>query len=165
LSRDGDHAVLNGGRSVINEKAVIAAIRKLLKERNQGEKLMIFTTSTFKDISKTMQYFAQHVRAVIGPSGGAVYNQRWAGKDTLILEFMPSGYHFIGFWEEAMLLEQHYWVMMLQSKENNNMVVPIPRLINILRAHLGKPDSRGTVIRKPYNWDLEKASKPVKIQK
>ncbi|EJD46978.1 hypothetical protein AURDEDRAFT_164040 [Auricularia subglabra TFB-10046 SS5] len=151
-SRSHGKGIMNGGRRVLNEEELLRDIRQLLKERNQGEELVLFDPDAYGSQPKLMKWFHDNVRAIIGPHGGALFNHRWAGPDTLLLEMMPTTFTSLMFWEEASVLGQTYATTILQPAGGSNFNADIHAVLEILLAHLGKPDSRGPSVDKMYRW-------------
>jgi capsular polysaccharide biosynthesis protein len=86
LSRKED--ISNSGRDVKNEADLLDALRKLLKERDQEEELVVFDRRKYKSVEALVEYMSGSVRAMIGPHGSAFHNARFASKHTLLVEFM-----------------------------------------------------------------------------
>ncbi|KAI0777507.1 hypothetical protein BD413DRAFT_181118 [Trametes elegans] len=145
----------NGGRRVLNEKQLLNEIRGLLDERGQGEELVLFHDLGFHSQRDLMEWFHKNVRAVVGPHGGGLYNHRWTGKDTLVLEMMSQTYTSLMFWEEASTLGQVYATTFLPPASGTDMIADIPAMLEIMRRHLGKPDPRGPSLRRMYRWHAE----------
>ncbi|KAI0671329.1 hypothetical protein C8Q78DRAFT_1069047 [Trametes maxima] len=152
--------VANGGRRVLNENQMLDQIRELLVERGQGEELVLFHDLGFHSQADLMRWFHRNVRAVFGPHGGGLYNHRWAGKDTLVLELMPKTFTSLMFWEEVSLLSQVYATMVLPQAGYNDMLADIPAVLDILREHLGKSDVRGPPIEEMYRWHAPELELP-----
>ncbi|KAI0649538.1 hypothetical protein C8Q79DRAFT_519183 [Trametes meyenii] len=152
--------VANGGRRVLNENQMLDQIRELLAERGQGEELVLFHDLGFHSQADLMRWFHQNVRGVLGPHGGGLYNHRWAGKDTLVLELMPKTFTSLMFWEEASLLSQVYATMVLPQAGYNDMLADIPAMLDILRERLGRPDVRGPSIEEMYRWHAPELELP-----
>ncbi|KAI0367618.1 hypothetical protein BV20DRAFT_552485 [Pilatotrama ljubarskyi] len=146
--------MLNYGRRVLNEDELLPDIRALLVERGQGEDLVLFHELGLTSPRELMFWFHENVRAVVGPHGGGLYNHRWAGKDTLVLEMMPATHTSHMFWEEASVLGQTYANILLppSSPGSKDMYADIPAVLDILREHLGKPDPRGPTVEPAYRW-------------
>ncbi|EJD38873.1 hypothetical protein AURDEDRAFT_91769 [Auricularia subglabra TFB-10046 SS5] len=150
-SRTTGKDIKNGGRRVLNEAELLNAIRALLSERGQAEDLVIFNQEDYGTQPELMRWFHNNVRAIIGPHGGALFNHRWTGPNTLLLEMMPASYTSLMFWEEASILGQVYANMILPAN-GTNFDADIPAVIEILREHLGKPDARGPSLDTDYRW-------------
>ncbi|KAI0084403.1 hypothetical protein BDY19DRAFT_898587 [Irpex rosettiformis] len=159
FSRSEGHT-LNGGRRVLNEGDLLTSIRALLVERDQGEELVMFRQEDFPSQHELMMWFESNVRAVIGPHGGALYNHRWTGVDTLVLEMTPTSRPSQMFWEEASMLGQVYANLILPSGMDTNMNADIPAIIEILKEYLGKPDPRGPAITEAYRWHAPEVMEP-----
>ncbi|VDC04716.1 unnamed protein product [Peniophora sp. CBMAI 1063] len=151
MSRSRGHTS-NGGRRVLNEDDLLSQIRDLLSSRGQNEELVLFNQDSFRSQSELMRWFHDNARAIIGPHGGALFNHRWAGIDTLVLEMMPTTFTSLMFWEEASILGQVYVNMILEPVGGNDMNADIPAVLEILRGHLGKSDQRGPAISEMYRW-------------
>ncbi|KAH9851844.1 hypothetical protein C2E23DRAFT_732108 [Lenzites betulinus] len=147
-------ATSNGGRRVLNEDKMLDQVRALLVERGQGEELVLFHELDISPQPALMKWFHENVRAVVGPHGGGLYNHRWAGRDTLVLELMPRTKTSHMFWEEAGVLGQTYANVLLEpiSNTSTDMDADIPAVLALLGAHLGKPDPRGSPIERQYRW-------------
>ncbi|KAI0831877.1 hypothetical protein BC628DRAFT_1310600 [Trametes gibbosa] len=147
-------STLNAGRRVLNEDKMLDQIRSLLVERDQGEELVLFHELNISPQPQLMAWFHQNVRAVIGPHGGGLYNHRWTGRDTLVLELMPRSKTSHMFWEEAGVLGQTYANVLLEpiSHDASDMDADIPAVLELLGEHLGKPDPRGSPIERTYHW-------------
>ena len=77
------------------------------------------------------------------------------GRDTLVLEMMPTSFTAVMFWEEASLLGQVYANMILPPEGGTDMRADIPAVLEILRDHLGKPDPWGPPLRDMYPWSAK----------
>jgi hypothetical protein len=155
LSRKG-RRTLNGGRGVMNEDAVLDAIRTLLAKRGQGENLVVYNGDNFPTFREVVQFFSTHVRALIGVSGGGFYNLRWCGSDVLLIEVQPRrSSYFMGFWEEARLLQHNHWTMVIDGDAKMNVVIPVERLVTLTAQQLGQ--RAADTVRPMYNWDISEA--------
>lgn len=154
----------NHSRRVLNEIDLIGSIKKLLERRNKGEKLSIFNHSKFEQgLPQIIAWIRANVKAIIGSHGGAWFNHRWALPDTLLIEFVPKERFHIMFWEEAEILGQNYWPLVINSSKRtmHNMNVPIQSVLTILenqmahkkpcKTHLCSVDA---TITKYYNWNV-----------
>ncbi|KAI0766167.1 hypothetical protein BD413DRAFT_605985 [Trametes elegans] len=149
----------NEGRKVVNEGELLDGIRQLLAERGQGEELVLYHEMEWPSQRELTSWFHKNVRAVIGPHGGALYNHRWTGRDTLVLELASTAYSSLMFWEEASILGQVYATMLLppvgDSESGTDMQADVPAVLEIIRTHIGTPDSRGRSLRRAYAWHAE----------
>ena len=137
MGRSDGHAG-NGGRKVLNEDELLADIKKLLNVRAMSEELQVFKPSNFNDTASLINYFHNHVQAVIGPHGGALLNHLWTGSDTLVLEMQPSNFRGMGIFEGAKVLDQQYAILMLDGNgTSTDMYADIPAVREILSKHLG----------------------------
>ncbi|KAK0431077.1 hypothetical protein EV421DRAFT_2041418 [Armillaria borealis] len=66
MTRSNDRAK-NGGRRVLNETALLDAIRVLFRERGKGEEIVIFDETQYSSASELFDYFNKNVMAVVGP--------------------------------------------------------------------------------------------------
>lgn len=80
-------------RHVLNEDVLVKHINMLLEEMaaEGGEKytLQIFQHRDMPHLNATIAYFNTQARALIGPHGGAFYNQIFCASNTLLVEFFP----------------------------------------------------------------------------
>lgn len=134
-------------RSLDNEHELVVAIKKLLKRRGEGERLMMLSDVPQDDVNAFVDWMGANVRALVGAHGGAFYNHRFCGKDTLVLEMMPSNRIFTGIWEEAELLSQNYWMPILHSDS-----VEVNRITDILQEQLGIENRDGKQLQHQYRW-------------
>ncbi|KAK0466925.1 uncharacterized protein EV420DRAFT_1260273 [Desarmillaria tabescens] len=138
MSRSNSRAQ-NGGRKVINESALLDAIRELLEERGKGEELVVFDETRYGSASELFTYFNENVMAIIGPHGGAMHHHRWAARGTLVVEMMPTTFTSMAIYEEASVLSQTYAVLVVEPSElkGTDMVIDPGHVLRILREHLG----------------------------
>jgi capsular polysaccharide biosynthesis protein len=152
MSRSTGHAN-NAGRKILNEAALLDAIETLLVERGQGEELLIFDEAEFGSFAAAAAFLHANVRAVVGPHGGGLYHHRFAGPDTLVLEFQPETVHEAMFWEEAPLLSQVYRPMSFPVADGQtDFDVGIEAVIEVLAERLGRRDERGASVTDAYQW-------------
>ncbi|KAB8304612.1 hypothetical protein EYC80_003988 [Monilinia laxa] len=145
---------LNGGRRVVNEDLLLLELQRLLDRRGEGEVLQVFNHDDFADMKTLMKHFHLHVKAIIGPHGGALYHHLWTGPDTLVVEFQPISRPDLTFYESARLREQPYAVLMLDSLDDeHNMDVDIPAVIQILEDRLGSRATKNDTLRIVYDWE------------
>jgi capsular polysaccharide biosynthesis protein len=138
----------NGGRNVLNEDAMIAAIEVLCKERNQGEKVIIFRHRAYPVMQDYVNFF-NAAKVLIGPHGGAFDNLILTPRDTLVMEFQPI---FRGqkrsFFPNAMMfyqtgmLDHRYYRCFEESQGMGNMNVRIDKVIAVLRRELDGKEKR-----------------------
>lgn len=111
LSRNKKNS-FNGGRLIKNEADVLTFLRTKF-----GRKLIVFDASRFIHISSVISIF-QNASIIIGPHGGAFFNQLFSPKYTVIIEIMPTDFETgaiplkhpgVMVWMFAHLLLQHYW--------------------------------------------------------
>lgn len=148
----------NGGRKMLNEAELLAAVTKLVHERAMGEEVQVFDSKAFKDTASLIEFFHAHVGTVIGPHGGALLNHLWTGPDTLVLEMQPSTFQGMGIYEGAKVLDQDHAILMLDSAEDGstNMYADIPAVVEILHARLGQGVADERRLRLGYNaWDAD----------
>lgn len=145
----------NGGRQILNEAELLDEIRRLVVERGIGEEVQVFNPNNFNDTASLIHYFRTHVRAVIGPHGGALLNHLWTGLDTLVLEMQPSTFRGMGIYEGAKVLDQEYAILMLDGYEGStNMYADVPAVLEILRARLGHRVGDKRKLKVAYNnWN------------
>lgn len=143
----------NGGRKVVNEAELLAAIRHTLVERNLGEKVVEFDQDRFADARALSHYMSKEVAAIIGPHGGAMMNHRWAAPDTLVIEFFPTNFLYYGHWEETSLLNQTYAAVVVEPSQGTDMVINHEHITRLLHENLGKV--RQDSIRDVYSWESE----------
>ncbi|KXZ56632.1 hypothetical protein GPECTOR_1g57 [Gonium pectorale] len=149
-----DTTRLNAGRSIVNEEEVKDAIRKLLDERNLGERLEVHPPSqAFPSPLDYARWLNRNVAAMLGPHGGGLCNFKWLSANTLVLEFMPRNWLNSALWDEAVGHGLNYWVDVRPPVDDlRNMAANITRIIALLKAELGKEPSRGPIIRHRYDW-------------
>ncbi|KAK4693628.1 hypothetical protein P7C71_g3809, partial [Lecanoromycetidae sp. Uapishka_2] len=138
MTRSDGHAS-HGGREILNEAELLVSLRQLMDERGMGEEVQVFDPSEYKDTASLINYFRDHVEAVIGPHGGALLNHLWTGSDTLVLEMQPDTFRGMGIFEGAKVLDQQYASLMLDGDNGStNMYADIPAVLDIFRTHLGQ---------------------------
>lgn len=143
----------NGGRRVLNEPAVLAAIESLLETRGRGERLQLFDPSKFPNVSALIETFSRDVAAVVGPHGGSLMNHRFAGPDTLVLEFLPTTRMEVINFEETSMLNQTYAAIVSPGiGASHDMEVDAADVVKLLSERLGKP---GKSVLMPYQWVKE----------
>ncbi|KAL9178528.1 hypothetical protein ACHAXT_001866 [Thalassiosira profunda] len=142
LSREG----ASHGRNLKNEKALIESIRTLLEQRNKSEVLRVIAKPEKEDFEQLVKFLYTNVTALIGAHGGAMYNHRFCGLDSLVIEIMPSTNLFHGIWEEAMSLGQNYWMPIFPGQSGHNVEANVPQIIDIFKSQLGKPASNSPVL-------------------
>lgn len=54
-------AARNGGRMILNEVELLAAIEALLKERGRGERLQVFNADDYEDFTRVVAFFSNEV--------------------------------------------------------------------------------------------------------
>lgn len=147
LRRSGDSFALNG-RNILNSLELEQGVREFLDDRGQDEVLEVWNSST--PIIDTMKVWAQEVRAVIGMHGGAIYNQRFLAKDSLVLEIWPTNKDLnwtrtdpMNFFH-ARTLDLQYWMVAEPIvDEKHNLYVNVSNVIEVLRRGLGRTDLLG----------------------
>lgn len=148
-----DGRASNGGRRVLNEPAVLSAISDLLQSRNKGERLELFDPTKYSNFSALVDAFSRDVAAVVGPHGGSLMNHRFAGPDTLVLEFLPTTRMEMINFEETSLLNQTYAVIVTPGVgSKHDMTVDVGDVVKLLSERLGKP---GRSVLMPYQWVKE----------
>ncbi|PNW80354.1 hypothetical protein CHLRE_07g313950v5 [Chlamydomonas reinhardtii] len=160
-SRSGDDpSRSNSGRSIVNEAQVQAAIRRLLAERGRGERLEVHPAAQAAvlrqaagDSKAYARWINQNVAAMIGPHGGGLCNIKWLAGGSLVLEFMPRDWLNVHFFEESTGHGLNYWLDVQDPVDyDRNMRVDTARVLALLRQELGKPPSRGPLLRLRYDW-------------
>lgn len=153
FSRSDGHAI-NIGRKVLNQAALLAAIKELLVERGESEELLVFNEAVFDSFSATATFLRDNARAIVGPHGGGLYHHRFAGPDTLVLEFQPETVHEAMFFEEASLLSQVYRVMSFPAIADGktDFDVDVGAVVEVLGEQLGCRDERGDSVTEVYQW-------------
>lgn len=144
----------DGGREIKNEAFVLAAIAKLLEERGRGEELEVFNPNEYT-LDELVEYCSGRVSAIIGPHGGAIMNHRFAGPETLVLEFFPSTRIEWLNYEEATILGQTYAVVIgdkIDDTQDDFNVDP-QLVVSILRDHLGV--KRNESVQLGHAWAME----------
>ncbi|PBK93377.1 hypothetical protein ARMGADRAFT_928829 [Armillaria gallica] len=137
----------NGGRRVLNETALLDAIRALLRERGKGEEIIIFDETQYSSASELFDYFNKNDMAIVGPHGGAMHHHRWAARGTLVIEMMPTTFTSVAIYEEASVLSQTYAALIVKpsSPGGRGMIIDPEDVTKLLREHLGVP------MRKPHH--------------
>lgn len=135
----------NGGRNVLNEAEFIPMLESTINKHNQKFTkrtplaLEIFNHKNYPHLDDVIDRF-KNVKAIIGPHGGAFYNQMFACKHTLIIEFVPvKGKSPVlrhpakMIWVMGSLLEQNYYMIPIQSSgRGGDMTVPVEKVEKIL---------------------------------
>lgn len=148
-----DGRASNGGRRVLNEDSVLTAIRSLLDTRGRGERLELFDPTKFESVSSLIETFSRDVAAVVGPHGGSLMNHRFAGPDTLVLEFLPTTRMEVINFEETSMLNQTYAVIVTPGiGATHDVEVDAGDVVKLLSEKLGKP---GKSVLMPYQWVKE----------
>lgn len=138
---------------MLNEEAVLSAIRTLLDSRGRGERLELFDPTKFGNASSLIETFSRDVAAVVGPHGGSLMNHRFAGPDTLVLEFLPTTRMEVINFEETGMLNQTYAVVVTPGiGASHDMEVDVADVVKLLSERLGKP---GRSVLMPYQWVKE----------
>lgn len=138
---------------MLNEEAVLSAIRTLLDSRGRGERLELFDPTKFGNVSSLIETFSRDVAAVVGPHGGSLMNHRFAGPDTLVLEFLPTTRMEVINFEETGMLNQTYAVVVTPGiGASHDMEVDVADVVKLLSERLGKP---GRSVLMPYQWVKE----------
>lgn len=143
----------NGGRRVVNEDAVLESIELKLKERDQGEELVIFNQSDYATQADLMNDFLYNVKAIIGPHGGGLMNQRFMAHRTSVVEFISSTWTCLENFEEAGVMDQHYGAVVEEpyGGEGTDMEVDPQDAVDLLVRGL---DSQGSGLRQVYPWQM-----------
>lgn len=146
---------VNGGRRILNQQELTEKLEQLLRDRGQSEKLIVFNHKTFGTFNETRHFFQRHVKAIVAPHGAALYNARFAGKGTLILEIMPSKRFGPYFWEQSHLAEQRYMYYHAESLglEHNMFIHDVDRVVQWLDKELETPVE--TTLESTYPWDVD----------
>ncbi len=128
-------------RRVLNEPALLSAIRALLEERGKGEELVVFVETRYDSAFGIFDYFNENVITVVGPHGGAMHHHRWAARGTLVIEMMPTTFTSVAIYEEASVLSQTYAVLVVEpsSPGGRDMIIDPEDVTKLLREHLGVP--------------------------
>jgi len=137
---------------ILNEDDLLQKTRRLLDSRNKNETLVQFDHVDFESLDDMLLFFS-NVAAVLG-HGGALFNHRWTGQDTLVMEFVRKTSVTHEFWEEASILGQNYWAFPLDTSGLRNMTVIVDNVVDVLNRHLGKPRN-GPSLEHYYPWDIE----------
>ncbi|KAJ6608290.1 hypothetical protein B0H10DRAFT_2068320 [Mycena sp. CBHHK59/15] len=147
-----DGRTANPGRRVVNEDEVLAGIKGFLTERNRGEELVVFNPDEFENTDQLFSWFTSNVVAVIGPHGGSMINHRWATKDTLVIEFMPTTRTAMMIYEEASVLSQTYATIIVEPTDpaGTDMEIAVEDVLSLLREHLGVAGE--DPLKKSYHW-------------
>jgi hypothetical protein len=143
----------NGGRKVVNEAELLAAIQQTLVERNLDEKLVEFDQDKFADARALSDHMSKEVAAIIGPHGGAMMNHRWAAPNTLVIDFFPTNFLNYAQWEETSMLNQNYAAVVVEPAYGTDMVIDPEHVTRLLTENLGKV--RRESIRDVYSWGSE----------
>jgi hypothetical protein len=150
LSRNNKKEHSNAGRTVINEQQVLQALRLYAQRQSPPLDVQVFSSSAVNTPTKVIEYF-QHVKFMIGPHGGAFYNQVFAANETILIEFMPvlrAEYRSTMrhpakmVWTMASLLNQTYYQMPCEASKPDDtadMTVDIDVLLSILDTQLTTP--------------------------
>jgi len=143
LSRSNRKEHANAGRTVLNEHATLEALREWAQRRQPPMQLEVFSSSALGTPERVVEYF-ERVAVMIGPHGGAFYNQVFAPRDTVLVEFMPvlrsefrstMRHPARMVWTMAGLLNQTYYQMPCEASrpdDTADMEVDITKLIAIL---------------------------------
>eukprot|EP01087_Luapelamoeba_hula_P007893 TRINITY_DN1941_c0_g1_i10.p1 TRINITY_DN1941_c0_g1~~TRINITY_DN1941_c0_g1_i10.p1 ORF type:complete len:235 (-),score=52.91 TRINITY_DN1941_c0_g1_i10:940-1599(-) len=144
LSRRGN------SRYVINEEPLLDAIEAMLTENNNNNNnnnnnahytLDVFKHSLYPTLDDTIEYFSQ-ARVLIGPHGGAFYNQIFCPAGTLIIEMFPyeSGTKALRWpesvWWPAQFLGHNYYQIPESSNFSGDIQPDIAHVVGLLRTQL-----------------------------
>jgi hypothetical protein len=143
----------NGGRRVINEAEVLAAVRQTLLERNLNETLVEFDQEQYADVQALSEFMSHQVVAIVGPHGGAMMNHRFGAPDTLVIEFFPTNWMNFAHWEESSMLNQTYAAIVVEPTEGTDIEIDPENVAQLLRDNLGKV--RQESIHNAYPWVME----------
>jgi capsular polysaccharide biosynthesis protein len=132
----------NGGRKVLNEDAMIEEIQKLVDERGQNEKVVVFRHKDYPNFDDYLAFF-NRAKVLIGPHGGAFDNLIFTPRDTLVMEFQPveraakrSFFPNAMMFYQTGMLDHRYYRCFEDNKGNGNMDVRIDKVISVLRREL-----------------------------
>lgn len=153
-----DGSTSNGGRRVVNEPDVLAAIGGLLQTRDKGESLALWSDIRPRfdgNLAGLLDYMWHNVSAIVGPHGGALMNHRFAGPGTMILEFLPTSRMSYLNYEETSMLNQTYAAIVVEPAMGSmdDMLVMPADVVALLDGHLGRPRVENVVLS--YQWDRE----------
>lgn len=139
FSRKQSKTRLNAGRIAINEDEFLDELKVLLKQRNKQEKLLVYDDSEAGSVQNMLNFFRKNVIAVIGVHGGALYNHRFMGPSTLIVEIVPTSHFFPIFWKDSAIFDQNYWAFLENPIKNSvsDVKIPIANVLKVLKEQLG----------------------------
>lgn len=140
----------------------MAPIQKLLKGRNQGEKLEEWDLSRFGTHVELVDYWSNEVRAVIGVHGGALYNVQYATTPTMVIEIWPVSQDKQRvavptpnvIWEICSTRGLQHWALPvpIANGSSSDVNVDCSMLVNTLAQHLGT--SYGSVVEPFYQGTM-----------
>lgn len=135
----------NAGRRVLNEDAVLAALRAYTADgRYTVEE---FDHRQHMSLPSLIDYFAT-VRLFIGPHGGCLTNVVYLGCNSAVVELFPLvngirpplGHPGMMMYMQSSFLEQDYFMLpVTTTSQEGDMTVPIDELRDVLTAALGAP--------------------------
>lgn len=142
------------GRLLLNQDALLRAIEDMLQKRNQSERLVLFSASKYPTLGELITFFRQ-ARAIVAPDGAAMYNARFAPRDTLVLETMPSERMAVMFHEQSHLIGQPYVVHVSKSLNGSrhDMEVDVSAVVGALERNLGITGIKTVLPYYPWVFD------------
>lgn len=127
-------------RSVSNDDAMIDALQKAADIK--GLKLVVYQHKEFPTLDDVIDLFHNHARAVVGPHGGAFYNQLFCSEDTLLVEMFPirRSDHWAIRWPEAVwwpaaFFSHRYYMIPVESVAGV-IEAPVDQVMGVLHSNL-----------------------------
>lgn len=121
LSRS--HGTSKKSRPVVNANAVVGALRHWVQVHGRNETVRIFHHSDFPTLEALMQFMNRRVKVLVGPHGGAFYNQIFTSAQTVMIEFFP--FHggqpqrwTEGTWWPARFGGRRFWMLPTSGAKN-----------------------------------------------
>jgi hypothetical protein len=141
--RTGKGRVENAGRQVVNEAAVLAALRDDVAAP-RGLRVAQFEHREHPDLPSLARFFAR-ARAVVGPHGGCLTNVVFLGCGSSVVEIMPLvggvrppvGHPAMMMMMQSSFLEQDYSMLPVTTQDQaGNVDVPVQDLVAVLSSSL-----------------------------
>jgi len=126
----------NPGRRVLNEDDIVETLTEYAASHNA--RVMTWKHEDIKSAQDAIDFFS-HVRVILGPHGGALFNLFFAPKETAVVEFFPRElYGRVGgnviVWYQSTMLQQDYWRIHAKSV-GQDMEVSTDDILEILGTY------------------------------
>jgi len=129
----------NGGRVIVNENEVLFALEKVANRT--GLEFEFFDHRNYPSVEETAKLFGE-ARIIIGPHGGAMFNQLFVSANGAVIEIFPRElYGAVGgniiVWLQSVLADQEYWRLHSPSQNRGNKIyVQVHELVNTVLSSI-----------------------------